>query len=342
MKLTRLSFCVFLIGCSSKHIIEPVIEEVETPTNSILQAISMVDSETIWIGGHDASFIRSIDGGRNWKLFHHPTIDTLQFRDIHGFDRTKAVLMSAGLGPLSRIFTFKNDSIWEKNFVMEDSLGFLNSIDFWDDQTGIAYGDAIDEYPYILLTGDGGKTWKRAPTDNLPKAGKGEGGCAASGTCVTTGTGGLAWISTGGNDNCRVLITRDYGKSWESVSSPLVKGEVAGNTSISFIGEKGLLVGGDLMQPNEYTNNTALSEDGGVSWTLTHTPETKGAFYGGAVTEYQDQLFAFACGPNGLDYTSDMGKTWVTLDTLNYWAVSAHENVGFVAGKEGKVLKISL
>lgn len=331
-----------LIGCAQKAEILPQIERLNTPTESLLQAISIVDDQTVWISGHNATFIRSVDGGQEWTAFKHPTGDTLQFRDIHAFDDKRAILMSAGSGPLSRIFTFSNDSIWEENFVMSDSLGFLDCIDFWDVENGIAYGDAIDDYPYILLTTNGGQSWERAPTDNMPLAGNGEGGFAASGTCVTTGENGTAWIATGAGGNSRVLITSDYGKSWETVDSPIVSGNAAGNTSISFIGDIGFVTGGDLSITDDYTENCAFTQDGGKSWELSKNPQVKGAFYGGAITKIEEQIFAFACGPNGFDYTNNFGESWTTLDTLNLWAVSFKNDIGFVSGRNGEVLKITL
>ncbi|GAB4238363.1 MAG: oxidoreductase [Ekhidna sp.] len=332
---------VLLTACSSSDL-KPAISKLESPTTSLLQAISIVDENTTWISGHDATFIRTTNGGESWTPFKHPTGDTLQFRDVHAFNADKVVLMSAGPGPLSRIFIFTAPNQWEENFVMQDSLGFLDCIDFWDDQRGIAYGDAIDNYPYILLTSDGGETWNRADSTNMPKAGEGEGGFAASGTCVTTGENGKAWIATGAGGNARFLITEDYGMSWKSVTSPLIKGEAAGNTSVSFSGNIGVVTGGDLTVTNDYTDNCAFSTDGGESWKLAGQPRTKGAFYGSTITTVNNTIFAFACGPNGIDYTSDFGNTWTTLDTLNYWAVSMKGKTGYASGMSGEILKISL
>lgn len=250
--------------------------------------------------------------------------------------------MSAGPGPLSRMFTFRAPDSWEENFVMEDSLGFLDCIDFWDDQNGIAYGDAIDRYPYILLTTNGGKSWTRADSSKMPKAGKGEGGFAASGTCVTTGKKGSAWIATGAGGNARILLTEDYGKTWRAVASPLVKGDAAGNTSIALAEEIGFVTGGDLMKADEYTHNCAFSFDRGKSWSLANQTQTKGAFYAGALTKIDNAYFAFACGPKGIDYSPDLGKSWITLDTLNYWAIGFNKKIGYASGTKGKILKISL
>ncbi|MEP1034324.1 hypothetical protein [Ekhidna sp.] len=342
MRLIQLiGIALIILGCAKKEMV-PRIERLETPTEALLQAISIVDENTVWASGHDGSFVGSKDQGKTWQLFEHPTGDTLQFRDIHAFSENSVILMSAGPGPLSRIFSFEAPDQWQENFVMTDSLGFLDCIDFWDSQRGIAYGDAIDKYPYILLTSDGGQTWSRADSVNMPAAGKGEGGFAASGTCVTTGEDGKAWIATGASGNCRFLITEDYGKSWKEVNSPLITGEAAGNTSVSFIDNIGVVTGGDLLKPTEYTDNCAFSEDGGITWQLSNQPNTVGAFYGSTITNVSDQIFAFVCGPKGLDYTNDLGQTWSTLDTLNYWALSMKGNFGYASGIDGKILRISL
>jgi photosystem II stability/assembly factor-like uncharacterized protein len=340
-RIKFLSSLLLIWGCTTVPN-QPNVELLDSPTETLLQAISMVDENTTWISGHGGSFVRTNDGGESWDLFSHPTGDTLQFRDIYAFDTKKAILMSAGPGSLSRIFTFSAPDKWVENFVMQDSLGFLDCIDFWDDQRGIAYGDAIDNYPYILLTSNGGKRWSRADTTNMPSSGKGEGGFAASGTCVSTGENGKAWIGTGAGGNCRFLITEDYGHTWVAVDSPLAKGEAAGNTSVSFVGETGFVTGGDLLISDEYTENCAFSNDGGNSWTLSSHPMTKGALYGGAITKFGNHYFTFACGPNGLDYTNDLGQTWTNLDTLNYWAVSMKGKTGYASGRDGKILRISL
>jgi len=218
---------------------------------------------------------------------------------------------------------------------MQDSLGFLDCIDFWDEKRGVAYGDAIDKWPYILITEDGGNSWKRVrERGSLPRAGEGEGGFAASGSCVTTGPNGLAWIATGAGGTARILRTENYGKTWRTFYSPIVKGEASGHTAVDFSDEQnGFVTGGNLEVTDAYTANCAFSEDGGKTWKETFHPVTKGAFYGGS---YIDGL-AVACGPNGLDFTTDKGQTWTQLDTANYWAVNMHPSgIGWASGRGGR------
>ncbi len=342
--MKKLLFLLLAGACSAPTPRIPKLLNQSSGTETLLQAISIVDENTVWMSGHEATFVRTMDGGVSWDVFQHPTGDTLQFRDVHAFNSSKIVLMSAGPGSLSRIFTVDDGVRWQENFVMQDSLGFLDCIDFWDEKNGIAFGDTIDDFPFILLTTNGGKTWNRAPFDQMPKAGEGEGGFAASGTCVTTGADGFAWIATGASGNARILITKDYGLSWESVESPMIVGEAAGHTSIDFVdNETGFITGGDLAISNDYTNNCAFSADGGKNWSLTEQPVTKGAFYGGSTIQVGDQNFTFVCGPNGLDYSSDMGQTWAQLDSSNYWAVNMHKSgIGWASGKDGRVTMVNL
>ena len=333
---------IIISSCSAP--ILPTLESQNVETDALLQAISIVDENIVWLSGHKATFVRTRDGGDSWDIFQHPTGDTLQFRDIHAFDSSRIILMSAGPGSLSRIFTVENGIKWQENFVMQDSLGFLDCIDFWDKNRGVAFGDTVDDYPYILLTQNGGKTWERAPVDKMPKAGMGEGGFAASGTCVTTRADGLAWIATGASGNARILITRDYGLSWKSAGSPMIKGDAAGHTSIDFVDENnGFITGGDLAITDDYTQNCAFTKDGGATWTTTNTPVTKGAFYGGSTVQLANQNFTFVCSPNGLDYTTDLGLTWNQLDSANYWAIDLHPSgIGWASGKSGRVVKLTL
>jgi photosystem II stability/assembly factor-like uncharacterized protein len=332
---------LFLISCTAVQPPVPELHVQDFPSKALLQAISAVNDSVVWVSGHQATFARTLDGGKNWKVFRHPA-DTLQFRDIHAFDERNIVLMTAGTGSTSRIFTVQDGIIWTQRYVMDHPDGFLDCIAFWDHQRGVAYGDSVDEFPFILLTENGGKSWNRLNYDGMPKAGKGEGGFAASGSCVNTRPGGTGWIVTGAGGNARVFATRDYGKTWTVIESPMVKGEAAGHTAVDFVDDKtGFITGGDLANRTGYTQNCFFTEDGGQTWKPTENPVTVGAFYGGSFTRKDRFSIAFVCGPNGLDYTHDLGKSWMQLDSLNYWAVEVQPSGGWAVGKDGRIVKIA-
>ncbi len=320
------------------------LTEQQSGTDALFIAMSVLDEETVWMSGTKSTFLRTKDGGDAWELFSHPEIDTFQYRDIHAFNDESVVLLSIGEGANSQIHLFSETKGWEVAFVMDHPKGFLNSIDFWDDQNGLAYGDSYDGKPYLLKTEDGGRSWNRINPEVLPDAGEGEGGFASSGSCISIQKGGLAWIGTGAGGSARVLKTIDYGESWTSYDTPIVKGDAAGITSIHFRNENhGLIAGGDLAITDDYTNNLAFSIDGGESWVLTGRPTTKGAFYGSDLISIKGKTVVVACGPNGADITFDAGQTWNTISAENLWVADLDEDgFGWLAGRDGKIFKLVL
>lgn len=338
-----LSICG-LSGCSEKQL-SVKATALHSGTQALLQAISIVDANTAWVSGHQATFARTVNSGESWEVFTYDLVDSLQFRDIHAFNSEEIVLMTAGTGSMSRIFLFSIEEGFEEVYVMPFEEGFLNTIEFWDERNGLAFGDSFNGQLFAMRTQDGGRNWTRIDPSRLPPAGKGEGGFAASGTCISLQPGGKAWIGTGAGGNSRVLYSEDYGTSWTYYEVPVVKGDAAGIASIHLVNElTGLIAGGDLAQPDAYTDNMAITTDGGQTWVLTAShPNIKGGLYGSDIIPVQDTYFFLVCGPEGIDYTWDMGATFTTLDTLNYWAVDLDETgKGYAAGKDGKILKIVL
>jgi hypothetical protein len=79
------------------------LERQESGTDVLLQAVSAVDSNVVWVSGHGGTWVRTLDGGRTWSAHVMPGADTLQFRDVHALDADRAWLLSAGPGEMSRI-----------------------------------------------------------------------------------------------------------------------------------------------------------------------------------------------------------------------------------------------
>ena len=89
-------------------------------------------------------------------------------------------------------------------------------------------------YEYYLL----GHSWNRIDPSILPESlKKGEGGFASSGSCIAVFGQGIAWIGTGSNGNARILKTTDYGQSWESFETPIIKAKshIPSSINIEFI-----------------------------------------------------------------------------------------------------------
>ena len=324
---------------------QPTVTEQSSGTTEVLQAISPVSEETVWVSGHGGVILRTLDGGSEWARVAAPAGDSLQFRDIHGFSSESAVGLTAGEGPLSRIYLTEDaGNSWTFSFLMEEPAGFLDCLDFWDERRGFAYGDSFDGVPYILLTDDGGRSWTRVPADAAPAANEGEGGFAASGTCARAGSGGRGWIGTGAGGSARVLATGDYGRTWTAADLPLAKGDVAGIfTLVVADGQPIMALGGDLDRREEVVAaNAAVTLDGGRTWGLTNPAPINGAVYGSAAGESGANRRVVAVAPPGAAYTDDMGESWQALSGVSAWAVefAPGGRVGWAVGGGGRIWRI--
>ena len=314
-------------------------------TTALLQAVSPVDARVAWVSGHDGTYARTQDGGETWSAAVMAGEEALQFRDVEAFDASTAYLMSAGPGGLSRIYrTDDGGESWQHQYTAAHPDAFLDCMAFWDRDRGLAYGDEVDGVPFILRTVDGGGQWDRVPADQLPAALEGEGGFAASGSCLITGGGGYAWIATGAGSHPRVLMTEDWGVSWRAADVPVVGGEASGLTTIQMgSGGVGIALGGTVGGDTLRTENVAVTSDGGGSWSPGGHPAMLGPVYGSALVEVDGGWGVVAVGPQGMDWSEDLGRSWRSADTLTYWAVAfASPSVGWAVGPQGRIVRITL
>ena len=332
-----------------RALVPPTLMPQESGTTVLLQAVSAVSEDVVWVSGHDGTYARTTDGGQTWAAGVVPDADTLQFRDVHALDARTAYLLSAGSGELSRIYkTSDGGANWSLQWVNEEPKGFYDCLELWDARRGVVYGDAVGGELRVLTTMDGGLNWRRVASANLPAPAGSEGGFAASGTCVTLRPGGLAWVGTGAGDRARVLKSADWGQTWEAVDLPIVSGRVAGAFSITFWDDQnGVVFGGDLDQEDAFTDNVARTRDGGRSWSLWTRPPFAGAIYGGAHVSGTGAPGAapaalLAVGPVGAAYSLDEGASWAPLDALSYWGVgAASPRAAWIVGPEGRITKVS-
>lgn len=156
--------------------------EQASGTLELLQAVSVVDRDVVWVSGHGGVYARTTDGGRTWVAASVPGADSLEFRDVHALDSHTAWLLAAGSGDRSRVYrTDDGGGSWTLQWTNPEPEGFYDCFDFWDGRRGVLYGDAVDGALRILITVDGGRSWQRVPASSLPAALPGEGGFAASG-----------------------------------------------------------------------------------------------------------------------------------------------------------------
>lgn len=326
-------------------------------TDVLLQSVSPVSEEVVWVAGHGGTWLRSVDGGATWQGGVVPGADTLEFRDVDAVAGDTAWLLSAGPGPLSRIYrTTDGGDSWTLQHTATDPDVFLDCLAAWDARTAVVYGDATEGRLFVLRTEDGGATWTRLPEEALPPAQEGEGGFAASGTCAVAGSGGMGWIATGNAAAARVLRTEDRGRTWTSVDVPVVGGAGAGLTTLSMRGTWGMALGGVLGADTIPGPRAAVTEDGGRTWAPVSDPALPGAAYGstlvwmaasGESAPVQRPAVpgaipvVVAVGPGGITWTSDGGRSWVPADDRTHWAVAfGGPDSGWAVGPGGQITRL--
>lgn len=306
-------------------------------TKASLRGLSVVSEKIIWASGTNGTFLRTVDGGKNWKPGKIPGAEKLDFRDVEAFDANTAFILSIGAGEASRIYkTSDGGESWTLQFQNTNPKVFLDAFAFWDSMHGIAMSDPIDG-KFVLLKTDDGAKWTPVDTSRMPPARDGEAAFAASGTCLLTNGKSEVFLVSGGA-SARVFRSNNRGFDWTVADSPIVSGAAgSGIFSIAMFDNKnGVIVGGNYEKPNEINNNLAFTNDGGRSWIL-----GKGlSSYRSGVTYVNSQLL-FAVGSSGSDLSIDGGKTWQNIDKENYNSVQARgKNAIWAVGANGLVAKL--
>ena len=333
------------LSFSQSH--SPTLTPQQSGTTSRLQAISPVNSQTVWASGVLGTFAVTSDGGAHWRSGVVPGAETLQFRDVEGVTDKIAYLLAAGVGTDSRIYkTADGGATWTLQFVNQDPNGFYDCFSFWTPKRGVVMGDSVAGRFPILRTTDG-QTWQDIG-NNLPPAQDGEAAFAASGTCIATQGGQKAWITTGGAAESRVIATTDGGNTWRAYSTPIVQGTgSSGGLSIAFRDPfHGVLGGGELLDSTPIANDFARTSDGGVTWQLATGTPFGGSIFGLAYAQGRgtgNLHGVVATGPGGAAWSPNEGNNWNTLPGVaGYWAVAfATPQAGWLVGTGGRILKIS-
>ena len=344
MRLAPLALAFALTACASAPppTPSPVLRPQVSGTDALLIAADAVDESVVWVAGTGGTVVRTTDGGETWTAMTVPGADSLQFRDVHAWSATEAIVLSIGNGTDSRTYrTDDGGETWEQTWVNQTPDAFYDCLDFWDASNGLAFSDAVDGVFPFLRTSDGGRTWTPIPAENLPPAQDGEGSFASSGTCLVTTGEATAWQATGNAETPRLLTTTDRGATWQTTDLPLAGGEAAGGASVA-LGPDGLavVVGGDIAAPNEFAPAVAVSEDGGATWEAGGALPFTGALYGAAFVPGTRTVIGV--GPGGVALSRDAGRTWSTLSTETHWGLSAAGSTLWLVGPEGRVTRVDL
>lgn len=307
-------------------------------TNASLRGVSAVSESIVWASGSNGTFLRTTDGGANWRVGKIPGAADVDFRSLHAFDENSAILVSAGAGEKSRIYKTKDaGASWRLIYTNPDPKGFWDGVAFWDADHGIILGDPVKGRFVVMTTSDGGETWKSQKGSS--KAEPQEGAFAASNSSLCIRGAREAWFGTGGPEGARVFHSDDGGETWSVAKTPVRNDSAgAGIFAIAFANSKlGMAVGGDYTKPGETSGNIAITSDGGKTWTAAASP----GGYRSDVKYLAGPKIWIAVGTSGSDISRDNGKSWTQFDKTSYNAMSVAVVSVWAVGPKGAIARLS-
>ncbi|MBI5727505.1 MAG: protein kinase [Ignavibacteriales bacterium] len=230
--------------------------------------------------------------------------------------------------------------------------GTLNGIHFSDNLAGIAVGEA----GMVILTSDGGATWQRLNSPDIPTINdifcisiKSAITIGEKGAIYRTDDGGLTWrliqsgvsetlfrISAAPNGNLFILGSKgvvlrssDSGLTWKKMRTAVDKILYG----ISFAdNNNGYIVG--------WSGTLLKTSDGGENW------EIQTAFTDKYLKDifFVDSETGFACGAGGeIHLTQDAGKSWKKAENKVYSGLVSllfiDKNRGFCISNKGEILE---
>lgn len=322
------------------------VKRQETGSTAEFRGLYAASARVVWASGRNGAYARTGDGGATWRADTLPGATGLFLVDVHVFGAGEACVLATSFdGGLARIYHTGDDgATWQTAYEDTRPEVFFDGMAFWDESTGVAFGDPVDGVFVIVRSTDGCRSWSRVPVGALPPPLEGEAGFAASGTALAVAGDSAGWIGTGGGAAARVLRSADRGATWTAHETPLRGGPTAGIFGVAFRDRlHGVAVGGDYQQRTAESPNVLRTDDGGVTWRLVSASAPAGVRYGVSYVPGMAVPTLVATGPSGFGVSHDEGSTWVALDTVSVNTVAAAgPRAVWVGGVDGRIWKILL
>ena len=342
-KLILVIFGILLFSCKSIHSVENRNAVTVTIDTLLQDKISIralaLDHDKVWYAA-DQSRFGFIDVKTNQKKeIKLPSEKKAEFRSIAQTEKYVFILNVGNPALLYKIS--KEDLSYELVYQEIHEKVFYDSMRFWNDKEGIAIGDPIEGSFSVITTRDGGVSWQKMPSDRLPHIEDGEAAFAASNTNIVI-KGNATWLVSGGK-KARVFHSRNKGKSWSVVETPIVQGkQMTGIFTADFYNSSvGFISGGNYEVLNQNFDNKAVTHDGGKTWKL--VAQNQGFGYASCIQYIPNShgKGLISVGASGIYYSDDGGSSWNqwSKDSSLYTIRLLNENIAIAAGKN-KVIRI--
>lgn len=301
----------------------------------------LIDSGKVWYAGSNGKY-GYVDLERDKNFNGHVSKDTLKL-EFRSIAKTSSHIFILNVGSPALLYRISKDGSEIKLVYQEKhEKAFYDSMQFWNDQEGIAMGDPIEDCLSVITTRDGGATWQKLPCEKLPKVAEGEAAFAASNTNLIL-KGNHTWMVSGGK-KARVFYSPDKGNTWEAFNTPIVQGEaMTGIFTADFCdAQNGFIAGGNYEKPNQNFGNKAITADGGKTWKP--IAENKGFGYASCIQYVPNsngkQLVSV--GASGLQYSFDAGENWQQfLSDKDLFTIRFLNDSTAIAAGKNKMLNVN-
>lgn len=332
---------IFLLGaCFSKSNEEipdaPTSWEIfDTGTDVSIRGLSPVTHEIVWASGSKGTWLRTLDGGKTWESGVVDGLDSVDFRDIEGLDVKTAVAVAAGQ-PAVIYKTTDGGKSWIPKYQGPENA-FLDGLSR-NHSNIYAIGDVVNGKWMVLESKDEGDTW--IWMELSPEGPAGGGSFAASGSTIIS-AGDNIWFAAAGT-NSKVYWSNNLGFHWEKFDVPMLKEtDSQGIFSLERIDQSTMVaVGGDYANPDLSKGNAMISLDSGKTWNLSNGDLPSG--YRSGVVYFPRYHWLIAVGPNGSDFSKDVGENWSRFSNEGFHAVKLDHTKSSVwaSGNNGRIARL--
>ena len=344
MKYFQCIFILLLISsCSSQKEMNVNYSKVEVQSilkDKISIRAILIDENYLWYAGDNGNYGKinlKTNEVSKYKIQSDTTVN-----EIRSIAQTKDFIFLLPVANPANLYKIsKKDNSQQIVYSEINEKVFYDSMQFKDELNGMAMGDPTENCLSVIVTNDGGNSWRKISCANLPKVVDGEAAFAASNSNIMLEKTKSFMVS--GGKKSRLFASDDFGKTWQVYETPIVQGEeMTGIFSADFYNDKiGFITGGNYMKQNDNTNNKAITFDGGKTWEL--VANGQGFGYGSCVqfVPNSNGKALVSVGANGIQYSNDFGNTWQQLneDKELYTIRFLDSKIAFAAGRN-KIVKI--
>lgn len=263
--------------------------------------------------------------------------------DFRSCAKTKNSFFALSIANPALLYKFSNDFGTKKLVYTENHTDvFYDSMHFYDNLNAIAIGDPVMGRISIIVTKDGGETWRKKDILNTPELAEGEAFFAASNTNINI-KNGKTWLVTGGK-KARIFYSPNKGQTWTVYDTPIAQGkQMTGIFTADFYNENiGVIAGGNYETPKTNTNNKAITFNGGKTWKL--LAQNEGFGYASCVQFFPESggKKIISVGLTGVFVSNDFGESWTQIsnDTSLFTIRFMNKKTAIAAGKN-KIIKIT-